>query len=106
MSDNNWETQPRKDNGEFTFRYEFWKKKLEAMEAANANPEVSKNYDGGSYCELRKRQKQLIDANQFLAAQEMDFTNLLRKTKLKYVKAMLEKLEYDKKLYDDGVIDG
>lgn len=37
MSDNNWETQPRKDNGEFTFRYEFWKKKLEAMEAANAN---------------------------------------------------------------------
>ena len=25
MSDNHWETQPRKDKGEFTFRYEFWK---------------------------------------------------------------------------------
>ena len=69
MSDNHWETQPRKDNGEFTYRYEFWKQKLQAME-------------------------------------EMDFTNLIRKTGYKYAKAMLEKLEYDKKLYDEGVIYG
>lgn len=159
MSQNHWETQPRKDNGEFTFRYEFWKQKLQAMEKMNKNPEVSKKYKGGSYYELRKkykynsdvqvhhmpavsasylpkpigpsiavdlkdhertssykssrsakryreRQKILVQNNSFLAAQEMDFTNLIRKTGYKYAKAMLEKLEYDKKLYDEGVIYG
>ena len=159
MSDNHWETQPRKDNGEFTYRYEFWKQKLQAMEEMNKNPEVSKKYDGGSYGELRKkykynsdvqvhhmpavsasylpkrmgpgiavdikdhektssykssrsakkyraRQRMLAGNKNFLAAQEMDFTNLIRKTGYKYAKAMLEKLEYDKKLYDEGVIYG
>ncbi len=31
---------------------------------------------------------------------------MIRKTGCKYAKAMLEKLEYDKKLYDQGVIHG
>jgi len=57
MSDNNWETQPRKENGEFTYRYEFWKKKLQAMDKMNSNPEVSKKYDGGSYYSLYKKTK-------------------------------------------------
>lgn len=163
MSQNHWETQPRKDNGEFTFRYEFWKQKLIAMDEMNDNPEVSKKYDGGSaevlhkkyrdiediqvhhmpsvyayknFKELkpekgpsiaidkqdhkqtssykrgrkqdnfRKQQAKLLSQGHFLSAQEMDFKNLIRKFKAKYAKAMLEKLEYDKKLYDEGVIYG
>jgi len=159
MSQNHWETQPRKDNGEFTFRYEFWKEQLKAMAEMDENPEVSQRYDGGSYYELRKkysgnqnievhhmpadsasnlpkgkgpciaitkndhkrtssyknykksrrfrrRQKFLVDNNRFLEAQEMDFKNLRRQFNSKYAKAMLEKLEYDKKLYDQGVIHG
>ena len=54
----------------------------------------------------RARQKMLVENQNFLAAQEMDFTNLIRKTGSKYAKAMLEKLEYDKKLYEEGVIYG
>lgn len=55
MSQNHWETQPRKENGEFTFRYEFWKQQLKALAKMDDNPEVSKKYDGGSYYELRKK---------------------------------------------------
>ncbi|MCR4790935.1 MAG: hypothetical protein K5839_07655 [Treponemataceae bacterium] len=57
MSQNHWETQPRKDNGEFTYRYEFWKQKLQAMEEMNKSHDVSKKYDGGSYYELKKKYK-------------------------------------------------
>ena len=158
MSDNHWETQPRKENGEFTFRYEFWKQQLKAMAKMDDNPKVSKKYDGGSYYELRKKyagnqnvevhhtpansasylsrlkgpciavdkkdhkktssyknsgrtkkfrqqQKQFVN-NNFLAAQEMDFVDLIRIAGKKYAKAMLEKLEYDMKLYKQGVIHG
>ena len=161
MSDNGWETQPRKPNGEFTFRYEFWKEKLKAMQKLDDNPEVSKKYDGGSSDVLHKKyryvddievhhmpsvnaykyfkklnpkkgpcigidskdhketssykrgykqdkfrlqQIKLLEQGHFLKAQEMDFINIIRKFKSKYAKAMLEKLEYDKQLYDEGVI--
>ena len=53
MSDNHWETQPRKKNGEFTFRNrksrifaEVFSKALEVIE--------TKSLKGGSYGELRK----------------------------------------------------
>ncbi len=161
MSDNNWETQPRKPNGEFTYRYEFWKEKLKAMQELDDNPEVSRRYDGGSSDVLHKKyrcfddiqvhhmpsvfayknfkrldpkrgpsiginiedhkqtssykrgnkqdkyrlqQAKLLEQGHFLKAQEMDFKNIIRKFKAKYAKAMLEKLEYDKQLYDEGVI--
>ncbi len=56
MSDNNWETQPRKKNGEFTFRHGHGISQL-AIEKAIAklkDDEIKKTTRGGSYGYLRK----------------------------------------------------
>lgn len=55
MGNDSWKDQPRKENGQFTFKYNFWKEKLESMIELDENPEVSKFFDGGSYAELRKK---------------------------------------------------
>lgn len=60
MSHNNWETQPRKADGEFTFRRGgFWNSVLKSFKES-----IQKNSDdvadfskGGSYYELRKETK-------------------------------------------------
>ena len=36
----------------------------------------------------------------------MDIKDILKKTKAKYVKALLQKLDYDEKLYKEGKING
>lgn len=55
-SDNHWETQPRKDNGEFTFRekYNLWKEILKNIETKADKNKIDKNAKGGSYSELSK----------------------------------------------------
>ncbi|MBR5032460.1 MAG: hypothetical protein IKX70_02170 [Treponema sp.] len=55
-SDNHWETQPRKENGEFTFRekYNLWKEILKNIETKADKNKIDKNAKGGSYNELQK----------------------------------------------------
>lgn len=56
MSDNNWETQPRKTNGEFTFRSQNDLVKTIAQKALEKmrDEEIRKTTKGGSYGYLRK----------------------------------------------------
>lgn len=157
MKDNDWRTQPRKENGQFTYRYEYIRTIIENLIEMDKNPEVSKKYEGGNYSQLRKKyagnrdieihhtpansisplskskgpciavekqdhkktksyknsleaqqfrqeQKELIKQGHFLSAEIMDFTNLILTFREKYARAMLEKLKYDKELYDKGEI--
>ncbi len=157
MKDNDWKTQPRKDNGQFTFRYESIRKIIENLIEMDKNPNISKKYEGGNYTQLRKKyagikdieihhtpadsisplsknkgpcvaiekedhketksyknslearqfrqkQKELINHGHFLTAEFMDFQNLILTFREKYARAMLEKPEYDKELYNKGEI--
>lgn len=56
MSDNHWESQPRKKNGEFTFRINtnFTKKILKKVAEEAVEAEIRKTTRGGSYGFLRK----------------------------------------------------
>ena len=56
MSDNNWETQPRKKNGEFTFRHGHGiaQHAIEKTIAKLKHDEIRKFTRGGSYGYLRK----------------------------------------------------
>lgn len=55
MSENNWETQPRLSNGEFTFRYrsKFFQNTYSAVIQDFRNNEIMKITRGGSYNFLR-----------------------------------------------------
>jgi len=55
MSQNHWETQPRKDNGEFTFRYKrgFMKKILDEVQQQLRDEQIQSIIRGGSYGYLR-----------------------------------------------------
>ena len=161
MSENNWETQPRLENGEFTFRGKLdrLRRTLQFIERTAPKSSILRTTKGGSYGELRKetsrkndveihhmpansvsnltrwtapciilekeehkltasygrskasqnhrlKQKQLISEGRFLDAEIMDIKDILKKTKAKYVKALLQKLDYDEKLYKEGKING
>ena len=56
MSDNNWETQPRKKNGEFTFRHGHGivQHAIEKALSKLKDDEIRKTTRGGSYGYLRK----------------------------------------------------
>ena len=55
-SQNDWETQPRKKNGEFTFRQKcnIWKEIVEDIEKLSDKDKINHSARGGSYGELRK----------------------------------------------------
>ena len=161
MSENKWETQPRLENGEFTFRGKLdrLKRTLQTIERTTPKSSITRTSKGGSYGELRKetagkkdveihhmpansasnltrwsgpciilekedhiltasygrskdsqnyrqKQRELISEGQFLDAEIMDIKDILKKTKAKYVKALLQKLDYDEKLYKERKING
>lgn len=56
MSQNHWETQPRKSNGEFTYRVGrgFTQRAIDQALAKVKDDEIRKTTRGGSYGELRK----------------------------------------------------
>ena len=56
MSQNNWETQPRLENGEFTFRGKLDKlrRTLQTIERKASKSSIMRTTNGGSYGELRK----------------------------------------------------
>lgn len=55
-SENHWETQPRKENGQFTFRgkINLWKKILSNVESNAVIKKIDCDAKGGSYGQLRK----------------------------------------------------
>ena len=56
MSENNWETQPRLENGEFTFRGKLdrLRRTLQFIERTAPKSSILRTTKGGSYGELRK----------------------------------------------------
>lgn len=161
MSKNHWETQPRKSNGEFTYRVGrgFTQRAIDQALAKVKDDEIRKTTRGGSYGELRKItsgnnnyeihhmpavsasplsrwkgpciimtkedhkqtssykrrknaykyrrwQAKLISEGKFLEAEAMDIKNIRRKFGDKYEKSIFEKLDYEKKLKEVGVING
>jgi len=161
MSDNDWETQPRLKNGEFTFRgkIDFWKEVLQKIEEHTPKDSINHQTKGGSYgklrketygkknieihhmpadsvtslstwkgpciilekkdhrntssfrnvkgaAEYRKMQKKLIDQGNFLDAEIMDIHDIIKSTGSKYVRSLIQKLDYDVKLYNEGKING
>ncbi len=161
MSDNKWETQPRLENGEFTFRdkVDFWKGILQIIQENSSKDSIAHTTKGGSYGELRKTtkgnknveihhmpadsisllsrwkgpciimskedhsktssyrnktraamyrklQKNLIQKGRFLDAEIMDIKDVIMKTGGKYTRSIIQKLDYDLKLYEGGKING
>lgn len=52
----------------------------------------------------RQKQKDLIEKGKFFKAEEMDIIDIFRIAGVKYSKALLEKINYDNKLYERGEI--
>lgn len=53
-----------------------------------------------------KQKAKLILEGKFLKAEEMDLINVIRKTGVKYLNGVCEKLKYDERLLEEGKING
>ena len=161
MSHNNWETQPRKKNGQFSNRYEsnFMKNIFKSVRKDLTDKDIKKISRGGSYgflrkftsgnnlleihhmpanvsstlsrwkgpciimskedhtktssykntkaaVKYRKWQAKLISEGKFLEAEFMDIKNIRRKFGNKYDKSIDEKIDYEKSLISEGIING